>query len=61
MNCPKCGSVLVALLGTAESDIAVLGTDEYVCRCDDCRAEWVREKGGSRYEILAEGDFEVRQ
>jgi transposase-like protein len=52
IKCPACGSGSCETLGAVEADIAVLGTDEYVQRCHDCGAEWVREKGGNRTEML---------
>lgn len=54
--CPRCGSHDTTLEGTVEADQAILGTDEYVYSCDDCHTEWVREKGGTRWEYLNLGD-----
>jgi transposase-like protein len=53
--CPHCGSSLTSLIGVVEADIAILGTDEEVYHCDDCRTEWVQEKGGTRREVLNPG------
>lgn len=52
-HCPRCRSGSILLIGTAEADEAILGVDEYIYTCYDCHTEWVREKGGTRLELLA--------
>jgi hypothetical protein len=42
----------VRIDGKVEPPLALLGEDEYICRCGECGAEWVRNVTGERTKLL---------
>jgi hypothetical protein len=54
-RCPSCLGTNITTEGKVESDLAILGEDEYVQECHDCGAEWVRNVTATRIKILRRG------